>query len=103
MSETDLFTPEVVAAVMAHMNDDHADDALLIVRGLGAVAGATSARMSGMDADGIDFSAETDGGHVPVRVRFSGPVTERPQIRREVVGMYERACAALGIPPRTAH
>ena len=30
---------------------------------------------------------------------WSGPVTERPQIRAEVAAMYHRACEQLGIAP----
>ncbi|PRX98456.1 DUF2470 domain-containing protein [Allonocardiopsis opalescens] len=94
------FGPEVVAAVCRHMNDDHADDTLLIVRALGGRPDASAARMTGLDAQAAVFEAVgPDGGH-QVRVPWSGPVTERPQIRREVVRMYREACERLGVPPR---
>ncbi|MEU4215010.1 DUF2470 domain-containing protein [Actinoplanes sp. NPDC026623] len=93
------FTPEVVAQIARHMNDDHADDNVLIVRGLGGIAAASAARMSGMDADGMDFDATVNGIAVPVRIPFSEHLTERRQVRLETVGMYRRACAALGLEP----
>jgi putative heme iron utilization protein len=94
------FEPEVVAQVARHMNDDHADDNVLIVRGLAGVHTATSARMSGLDADGMDFAAAVNGVEVPVRIPFSERLTERRQIRAEAVRMYQEACAALGVEPR---
>jgi putative heme iron utilization protein len=102
MSDASPFSPDVVAQVMAHMNDDHTDDSLVIVRGLGGVDDATAAQMSGMDADGMDFAVEVGGASRTVRVPFSQRLTERPQIRAEVVRMYDEACAKLGIAPRTA-
>ncbi|MDG4764034.1 DUF2470 domain-containing protein [Solwaraspora sp. WMMD406] len=99
---TDPFSPDVVAQIARHMNDDHSADSLLICRSLGGVPRATAARMVGLDADGIDFAAGLDGVEVPVRVPFAHRLTERSQVRHEVVRMYQEACAALGVPPRPA-
>ena len=96
---TEPFPPEVVAQIARHMNDDHADDNVLIVCGLGGATGATTARMSGMDADGIEFAAAVNGLEVPVRIPFSERLTERRQVRAEAVRMYRDACTALGITP----
>ena len=93
------FTPEVVAQIARHMNDDHADDNVLIVRGLGGIATASAARMSGLDPDGMDFEATVNGIAVPVRIPFSERLTERRQVRGEAVRMYQQACAALGVIP----
>ena len=97
---SDPFPPEVVAQIAHHMNDDHADDNVLIVRGLGGVDAATAARMSGMDVDGMDFAAAVDGAEVPVRIPFQERLTERRQVRAEAVRMYREACEALGVEPR---
>lgn len=93
-------TPEVVAAIMKHMNEDHADDSVLICRSLGGQPSTTAAVMTGMDADAIGFTAHTDAGPTPVTVPWSERLTERPQVRAEVVRMYHDACAALGVEPR---
>jgi putative heme iron utilization protein len=94
------FPPEVVAQIATHMNGDHTDDNLLIVRALGGIPQATSARMSGLDADAMEFAAAVDGIEVPVRVPFSQRLSERSQVRTETVRMYREACATLGIEPR---
>ncbi|GIF19530.1 putative heme iron utilization protein [Actinoplanes tereljensis] len=96
---SDPFTPEVIAQIARHMNDDHADDNVLIVRALGGIPSATAARMSGMDADALEFKAVVDGIEVPVRVPFAERLTERRQVRTEAVRMYRDACAALGVTP----
>ncbi|GAA2619877.1 DUF2470 domain-containing protein [Paractinoplanes durhamensis] len=96
---TDPFPPEVVEQIAGHMNGDHADDNLLIVRSLGGIPSATAARMSGMDADAMEFAAVVDGIEVPVRVPFAERLTERRQVRAEAVRMYRDACTALGVTP----
>lgn len=88
-----VFTPEVIAQVSRHMNTDHGADNLLIVRTLGAIPDAQAAVMAGMDAGGIEFEAETPSGTVRVRLPWGEPVTERGQVRAEVVRMYEAASA----------
>ncbi|MBB6172475.1 putative heme iron utilization protein [Nocardiopsis mwathae] len=94
------FSPEVVQAVTKHMNDDHAADSLLICQALGGRPAATAARMTGLDGYGADFAAVVDGTEVEVRIPWSRPLSERAEIRREVVRMYQDACEMLGVPPR---
>ena len=94
------FSEGVIAAITRHMNVDHADDSLLICRSLGGQPDATSATMTGMDPSGIDFAVVVAGRAVPARVPWSGPITERAQVRAEVVRMYHEACEALGIEAR---
>ena len=97
---TEPFPPDVVAQIADHMNGDHADDNVLIVRGLGGMPTATAARMSGLDADAMEFAAVVDGIEVPVRIPFAERLSERRQVRAEAVRMYHDACTALGIEPR---
>lgn len=85
------FTPDVVAQIMRHMNDDHAADSLLICRRLGGVPDATRARMSGMDATGIDFEAIVDGAPRQVRIPFGQRLSERAQVRVEVTRLFHEA------------
>ena len=95
------FEPSVVQAVVAHMNGDHLDDNLLIVRANGAPE-ATAAAMK--DADGDAGTWEVMGPEGPVgelRVPWpGGPISERAEIRREVVALYDAACSALGVEAR---
>jgi putative heme iron utilization protein len=94
------FPPEVVAQIATHINGDHADDLVLIVRALGGMPQATAARMSGLDADAMEFAAAVDGIEVPVLIPFSERLSERGQVRVETVRMYREACATLGVDPR---
>lgn len=96
------FDQDVIDAVTGHMNADHPEDSLLIVRALGDQRDATSAVMTGLDGAGADFEATVEGRPVTVRVPWSKPLTERPEIRLEVVRMYTEACAILGVTPRGA-
>ncbi|GGO68310.1 DUF2470 domain-containing protein [Nonomuraea cavernae] len=94
------FTAEAVEAIKRHMNDDHGDDALVIVRGLGGRPAATRATTSGVDAEAIEFTI--DGGEL-VRVAWGETLTERQQVRMAVVRLYREACAALGVEARGEH
>ncbi len=96
------FEPAVVDAILHHMNDDHTDDNVLIVRAYGAGDDVVSATMTGFDGDGGDWTAtRADGTTQPVRVAWpGGPISERPAVRREVVALYDGACARLGVEPR---
>lgn len=99
-TEPFFFDPAIVAGVLHHMNDDHADDSLLFARAFGD-PGATRAQMVGLDGDGGDWVyAVGDGDERPLRLRWRAPISERPQIRQEIVALYDRACAVLGVEPR---
>ncbi|MEO3854666.1 DUF2470 domain-containing protein [Acrocarpospora sp. B8E8] len=93
------FTDEAIAAIKRHMNDDHAADALLIVRALGGRPNATKAITTNVDGEAIYFEADGD----EIRVPWSTTLTERAQVRAEVVKLYEQACATLGVPTRGPH
>jgi len=96
------FDAEVVAAVLHHMNDDHTDDSLVIVRGF-AEPQATAATMTGLDVEAGEWSADVDGRAVAVRIPWLGPVAERADIRREVVALYDAGLERLGLPARAGH
>lgn len=97
------FSPEVVNAVTRHMNDDHPEDTLLICRALGNEPGATAARMTGLDGKAGEYTVTVGSGERVVRIPWSKPLSERPQIRAEVVDLYRRACRELGLTPRGEH
>lgn len=94
---SDPFSPQAVEAIARHMNDDHAADNVVICRGIGSTPDATAASVTGLSPAGIEFSAVVDGATVPVLVAWSEPVTERAQVRAEVVRMFAEASAALGL------
>lgn len=86
--------PDVVAAVCRHLDDDHADDTLLIARPLGGVPTATAVRAEVVDVAGLHLVATVDGVEQPVHVPFLEPAFGRPQIRTAVVALHERALAS---------
>lgn len=98
---THHFDDAALTGVLGHMNDDHLADNLLIVRAFGEPQ-AESAVMTHFDGDGGDWEATLpDGAVVGVRVAWpGGAITERREVRREVVALYDAACARLGLEPR---
>jgi hypothetical protein len=93
------FPAEVVTAVLAHMNDDHGDDSLRIVQAF-ARPDATSAVMTGLDEHVGVWQATTGTAVEELRIPWpAAPITERAEIRREVVALHDQACAALGVAP----
>jgi hypothetical protein len=103
MSTPARFDDAIVTAVLAHMNDDHTDDSLDIVQAFGQPS-ATEARMSDLDSEAGVYVAVVDGTEVDVRVPWPGGlISERPQIRHEVVAVHEEALSRLGREPREGH
>ncbi|WP_241489486.1 biliverdin-producing heme oxygenase [Leucobacter celer] len=97
------FTEDVVSGVTGHMNGDHADDNLLIARAFGR-PDATASRMIGVTGEGGVWLVSDPSGEHELSVAWpAGPITERPEIRREVVALYNAACERLGIEPREEH
>lgn len=99
---THRFDDAALAGVLGHMNGDHPDDNLLIVRAFGTRADAVAATMTGFDGAGGTWSAVLpDGGSTEVRVPWpGGPISERREVRREIVALYDGACERLGVEPR---
>ncbi len=89
-------TSDAVEAIKKHMNDDHAADALLIVRALGGRPEATAARTIDVDTEAIYFEADGE----KIAVKWPAPIAERAQVRKEVVVLYRQACEILGVEPR---
>lgn len=81
------------------MNSDHNDDSLLIARAFGDPE-ATAATMIGLDELGGRWVVTAAGGDSGLTVPWSTRIAERAEIRREIVTLYDAACAKLGIAPR---
>ncbi|MGO3147519.1 MAG: biliverdin-producing heme oxygenase [Leucobacter sp.] len=98
-----IFDDAVIAAVTGHMNGDHPEDSLLIAKAFG-YPDASASTMVGLDAKaGVWNVTDAAGDHV-LRVNWpSGEIAERPEIRREVVKLYQAACKTLGVPARDEH
>ncbi|MFZ4896243.1 DUF2470 domain-containing protein [Plantibacter sp. Mn2098] len=96
-----VYAPAIVDAVLAHMNGDHPDDNVLIVHAF-LDATATDVSMTTFDGAGGTWAwttaaGETTSGDVAWP---GGPITERAEVRREIVALYDASCARLGVEPR---
>lgn len=97
------FAPDVISAVLRHMNGDHTDDNLLIARAFAEPADAevAAAVMTGFDGEAGVWEITRGDSASTLRVPWpGGPITERREVRREVVALYDAACARLGVEPR---
>lgn len=82
---------EVRAAVLAHMNEDHRDDSLVIARGHGHPA-ATAAEMTGVDEHGGTWHVTEGTAEATLRLGWpDGPARERADLRRAVVALHQQA------------
>lgn len=99
---THRFDDGVVFAVLHHMNDDHRDDNLLIARAFSPEIEVTASTMTGFDgAQGVWHLSLGDGGECELSVPWpSGAITERSEVRREIVALYDESCRRLGVEPR---
>ncbi len=99
---TQGFDDAALTGVLRHMNGDHADDNLLIVRAFSPEPDIIAATMIGFDGDSGQWRAQPLlGDEFVVRVPWpGGPITERAEVRREVVALYDESCRRLGIQPR---
>ena len=83
------FDAGTVAAVMEHMNGDHAADCLVICRSVDP--DATAAAMTGLDRVGAAFRIEGASGSREVHLGWTSEPATRADIRAELVGMLDAA------------
>ncbi len=94
------FSPDVVGAILRHMNGDHTVDNLLIARAF-VNPDASASTMIDLDGEGGRWEVTVDGIASNAFVAWpAGSITERAEVRREIVALYDAACAVLGVEPR---
>lgn len=86
------FDAEIVTAISTYMNDDSMEATLgaIIERARPDLAGKR-ALIVGFDGDGVDFDVATDAGPERIRIDWARPITERAEVRQELLALYERA------------
>jgi hypothetical protein len=94
------FSSDVVDAVLLHMNDDHLDDNTVIVRAFAGVEPVIAVMTDLDENEGVWGYTDGEEEH-ELRIPWSKQLTERPEIRREVVEIYRAACVKLGIEPNS--
>jgi hypothetical protein len=88
------FADDVIAAVLAHMNSDHRGDNLTIVRAFGR-PDAASAHMVTLDERGGVWS---DDSGEQLMIPWSMTISERAEIRREIVLLHDEAVKRNSLP-----
>src|SRR6185436_14679316 len=94
-AEPDPLGPSA-AAVIAHMNADHADALLLYCKAFSRATEITSASMTGVDRYGFEVSAMTAKGPRPIRLPFGKPVSTPEEARAALISMVKDARSKLG-------
>lgn len=80
------------SGAVEHMNVDHLDASLSIVRTLGGLPEATTARVRDIDRNGVTLAADAPSGWHFVRVAFADrPLTDPSAVRSAVVELTHRA------------
>jgi putative heme iron utilization protein len=79
------------AAVIDHMNSEHAATMVDYCRRLSKAKDATAATMTSVDRYGFEMSVMTARGPRPVRLGFSRPVSSPGEAREELVALAEKA------------
>lgn len=88
----DLALPgAAVGRAIDHMNDDHRENMVQMVRHLGGQAWATDAEMAAIDAAGVELRALSDGRAETVRLDFDAPLADAGQLRAAIVALAMRA------------
>lgn len=97
-TEANPFSSDVIEAVCSHMRGDHGKDTLVMCQGVGGHPKATEAEMISLDGIGGDYRISVPEGEKTIRIPWARPLTERAEIRPEVVRIYQESCRTLGLP-----
>jgi len=93
-------TPDPVAAfaagVVEHLNDDHADACLLMVKVLAGRVDASTATVVDVDRLGLELHVEGDAGAGRVRLGFKEPATTSEAVRAATVDLVRQARSTSG-------
>jgi heme oxygenase (biliverdin-IX-beta and delta-forming) len=83
-------------AIIAHMNDDHADAMPLYCRAFSKAQDTSAASMTSIDRYGFEMSAITAAGPRPIRLAFPTPIANKTEARKALVALLHEARAKLG-------
>jgi putative heme iron utilization protein len=82
-----VLSAEDADRIVEHMNEEHADDLLLFAQVYAGEAGATAARMTDIDAEGITLEATTADGTETLRIDFESRLHTPEDAHRALVDM----------------
>lgn len=103
MSAQEDLDPEFVQSVVAHMNEDHAESCLSIVRAFSNQTSASEAVLHDLDRQSLYFKVKSDVGSssglaastIDVKIKFPLPLRNERQVRNALIGMASQARDAL--------
>ena len=88
MSATNLPLPaDAIAAMIAHMNDDHADAVLGYVHHSGALPSAESARLVAIEPTHMRIDASVGSTTIAVDIRFDHTLEDAADARDTLIAM----------------
>jgi hypothetical protein len=86
------FEPDVIEGICGYMNDGSMRQNLTeIVQALTGDDTITEAKMTGFDGDGFDVDTVADGGKGTARLNWTRPISERAEVREQLLLLFERA------------
>jgi putative heme iron utilization protein len=93
-AEPDPIAPDA-AAILEHMNQDHADALPLYCRAFTRASDVQSPRMTSIDRLGFEMSVVTPAGTRTLRLGFAEPIASKTEARQALVGLLVAARAQL--------
>jgi putative heme iron utilization protein len=87
MAHDEALPPDKIAAMIAHMNDDHADAVLGYVHRYASLPQAQSATLVAIDPDGMLVHATIDGAQQPVAITFDHVLRDADDARDTLIAM----------------
>lgn len=94
-------TPDPIAAhaaaIVSHMNDDHADALVDYCRAFSTAKQVDKAVMTSVDRYGFEMSVHTERGPRPMRLPFAGPIASTEEARAEMVRLVGASRDALAL------
>jgi len=83
-----ILSEEDATRIINHMNEEHEDDLLLFAQVYAGASGATAARMTAIDAEGITLEVTVGGGdQKTVRIEFDTQLHTPEDAHRALVDM----------------
>lgn len=82
-----VLSQDDVTRICEHMNDEHEDDLLLFAQVYAGEAGATAARMTDIDEEGITLHVTQGADERELRIEFESPIHTPEDAHRALVDM----------------
>jgi putative heme iron utilization protein len=94
-AQPDPIAPDA-AAILEHMNQDHADALPLYCRAFSNLSDIVQVSMTAIDRLGFEMSVTTSAHTQTLRLPFSAPIGDKTDARKALVALLKEARARLG-------